>query len=243
VGTGILYVHQRTAIEAIVDGRLEQAWMLVERFVKRADELGAALRGRYFRILMLFSTARYLGRAEDWLIAYQDYPSIAGPASRGRGILCLRAVCLAQLGRFEEAQALVGPHLDDFERSSDDEIWMVGLVMLLEAAIAVKHQGAARALLERLACMADLSIGDWFFTCLARHLGDAALLLEDRRGARAYHEQALDAASKIGFRPELALTHVRVAELPLEDGNQSEAMAHLRIALPELQAMQMQHVT
>ena len=62
---------------------------------------------------------------------------------------------------------------------------------------------------------------------------------EDRRGAKSYYEQALEAAAKIRFRPELALTHARLAALLLKDGGRSEAMAHLRIALPELQEMKM----
>src|SRR5262249_34925139 len=80
-------------------------------------------------------------------------------------------------------------------------------------------------------------------TCVARLLGDAAVLAGDRTAARAYYLQALEAAGRIRFRPELALTHLRLAELLLEGGDdhaQSEALQHLNVAIPELQDMHMQ---
>jgi DNA-binding NarL/FixJ family response regulator len=61
--------------------------------------------------------------------------------------------------------------------------------------------------------------------------------------ARAYYTQALEAAHKIRFRPELALTHLRLAELLLEDADdttRSEGQQHLDVALPELRDMKMQ---
>jgi DNA-binding NarL/FixJ family response regulator len=55
--------------------------------------------------------------------------------------------------------------------------------------------------------------------------------------------QALEAANKIHFRPELAFIHLRLAELLLEDeedGARAEARVHLGVAIPELQDMHMQ---
>ena len=97
--------------------------------------------------------------------------------------------------------------------------------------------------MARLDCVAHLSIGATFQTCVGRHLGDAAVLMGDRTAARAYYAQALEAAGKIRFRPELALTHLRLAELLLEEADdtaRSEALAHLDVAIPELRDMKMQ---
>ncbi len=97
--------------------------------------------------------------------------------------------------------------------------------------------------MARLDCVAHLSIGPAFQTCVGRHLGDAAVLVGDRTAARAYYAQALEAAGKIRFRPELALTHLRLAELLLEEADdiaRSQAPAHLDIAIPELRDMKMQ---
>jgi DNA-binding NarL/FixJ family response regulator len=68
-------------------------------------------------------------------------------------------------------------------------------------------------------------------------------LLGDRAAARAYYLQALDAAGKIHFRPELALTHVSLAGTLLQepnDASRSDALEHLDIAIPELRDMKMQ---
>jgi DNA-binding NarL/FixJ family response regulator len=78
-----------------------------------------------------------------------------------------------------------------------------------------------------------------YHTGVARHLGDAAALAGDRTAARAYYLQALEAADKIRFRPEIALTHLRLAELLAGEGDNSEALENLDAAIPELQDMKM----
>jgi ATP/maltotriose-dependent transcriptional regulator MalT len=234
-----LMVPERDAILAIVDGHLEDALVQWRRYVERADELGASLRGRMLGLNMLHSLARYLGRAETWLTASDEFVRMGGFRTAPRA-----ATCLAELGRLEEARALVGPTLDEIAASSgDDEAPIFDLVHFLEAAIAVGHHRAARALMARLDCVAHLSSGAAFKTCVGRHLGDAAILVGDRTAARAYYAQALEVAGKIRFRPELALTQLRLAELLLEEAGdiaRSEALAHLNIAIPELRDMKMQ---
>jgi DNA-binding CsgD family transcriptional regulator/tetratricopeptide (TPR) repeat protein len=234
-----LMVSEPDAILAVVDGHLEDALVQWTRYVERADELGTSLRGRMRRLQILHSLARYLGRAETWLTAYDEFVRMGGFRSPPRA-----ATCLAELGRLEEARALVGPVLDEIAASgSADEAPIFELVYLLEAAIAVGHRRAASALIARLDCVAHLSSGAAFKTCIGRHLGDAAVLVGDRTAARAYYAQALEAAGKIRFRPELALTHLRLAELLLEEAGdiaRSEALAHLDIAIPELRDMKMQ---
>jgi ATP/maltotriose-dependent transcriptional regulator MalT len=127
--------------------------------------------------------------------------------------------------------------------SSQDETTMHELDNFLEAAIAVGHHRAARALMARLDCVAHLSFGTAFDTCLGRHLGDAAVLAGDGTAARAYYSKSLEAAGKIRFRPELALTHLRLAELLFQEPDnaaRSEAREHLDSAIPELMDMKMQ---
>jgi ATP/maltotriose-dependent transcriptional regulator MalT len=79
--------------------------------------------------------------------------------------------------------------------------------------------------------------------CVARHLGDAAALVGDPTAARGYYAQALESAGKIRFRPELAWTHLRFAELlqyEVDDATRSDALEHLDVAIPELRDMHMQ---
>jgi len=241
VMTAVLFVPQRSVIEAILDGRLEEAIALVGRFIESADERGASLRGRQFGVAMLLPAALELGRSQSWLTAYQDYAARAGPFSQSANFVAAHAMCLAHLGRLEQARALVEPVLDQVERGNTGvEDQLTWKAMLLQAAVAVGHRGAARALVARLACVAHLAIGDWFYTCLGRHLGDAAVFLGDPAGARAYYAQALEAAGMIRFRPEIALTHLALAELLFAQGEDSTAAGHLRLAIPELREMRMQ---
>jgi DNA-binding CsgD family transcriptional regulator len=248
VATVGLFAAECEIVLAIVDGRLEEALALLRRFVELADESGAPIRGRGFRNSQLIATALYLGRAEICLSAFDEQPAPASAARPGRRPAALflrtaaRALCLAQLGRLEEARAVVRTVLNDFERSIDDELRIGALVMLLQAALVVEDRAACQALAARLACVAHLTGETGIYTCVARHLGDAAALAGDRVAARAYYLQALEAAGKIRFRPELALTHLRLAELLLDGGDehaQSEALEHLDVAIPELQDMHM----
>ena len=76
----------------------------------------------------------------------------------------------------------------------------------------------------------------------ARHLGAAAALLGEPEKARAYYDQALEAAAKIRFRPEIALTRLQLAELLLDNypDERTEALEHLDFAIGEFREMKMQ---
>jgi DNA-binding NarL/FixJ family response regulator len=226
-------------ILALVDGHLEDALVQLRRYVERCDEMGLSLRGRMLRLNPLFSLARYLGRAEAWLTAADEFVRMGGFRTPPRA-----ATCLAELGRLEEARALVGPVLDEIAANgADDHAAVFELVNFLEAANALGHRGAASALIGPLDCVAHLTMGPVFHTCVARHLGEAAVLVGDRTAARAYYTQALEVAARIRFRPELALTHLRLAETLFEatdDATRSEALRHLDAAIPELRDMHMQ---
>ena len=112
---------------------------------------------------------------------------------------------------------------------------------LLKIATRIGDRAAAAALATRLAPVASLATSDWTLTTPARHLGAAAALLGERERARAYYLQALDTAGRIRFRPEIALTRLQLAELLLAHypDERAEAEAHLRFAIPELEAMKM----
>jgi DNA-binding NarL/FixJ family response regulator len=234
-----LAVSERDTTLAIIDGHLEDALVQWRRYVEFGDELGASLRGRMFGLQILFSLACYLGRAEIWLTASDEFVPMGGFQSAPRA-----ATCLAELGRLEEARALIGPTLDEIAASrGEDETILPQLVNLLQAAVAVGHRRAASALMAPLDRVAHLSFGAAFKTCIGRHLGDAAVLVGDRTAARQYYAQALEVAGKIRCRPELALTHLRLAETLLQetdDAARSEALAHLDTAIPELRDMKMQ---
>jgi DNA-binding CsgD family transcriptional regulator len=115
-----------------------------------------------------------------------------------------------------------------------------GYVPLLRAAVSVAQRDAALVLTERLACVAHVCTVGWAPTSVSRQLGDAAAFLGDPEAARANYAHALQTAGKIGFRPELALTHLGIAELLVTERDYSKAFEHLDLAIPELRDMQMQ---
>jgi DNA-binding CsgD family transcriptional regulator len=240
-----LFVAEHRAVLAIVDGRLEEALALLRRFEELADESGAPIRGRQFGVNILIGPALYLGRPDIWLSALDEFGEPASLAWRGRPAMyfiraAARAMCLVQLGRMEEAQTLLLPVLDDVGVSTEGERRIAEFVMLLQAAVILEHKAAAQALAARLASVAHLTGETGVHTCVARHLGDAAALAGDRTAAHAFYLQALKAAGKIRFRPELALTHLRLAELFLEEGDDAVALEHLEVGIPELREMKMQ---
>jgi ATP/maltotriose-dependent transcriptional regulator MalT len=253
---GVLYTVADDAILGILDGHLEDVlarlMRLVERVVNETGGVVSGLNGVGLNGVSgpMMMPALYLGRADAWLAAFDENALLTGSTQPGRPTAFFirftdaRALCLAQLGRVEEARALVRPLLDAITGGTiDAEVPFGSLALLLQAAVALKDQTAAQALAARLACVADLSGDTAVTTCVGRHLGDAAALVGDRTAARAYYAQALESASKIRFRPELALTHLRLAELLLKDADEagrSDALEHLDLTIPELQDMKMQ---
>jgi ATP/maltotriose-dependent transcriptional regulator MalT len=114
----------------------------------------------------------------------------------------------------------------------------------LQAAMLVGHREAAELIAHRFAHSGlhttGQSGGD--LTCPSRHLGAAAAFLGRPEEARAYYQEALDMATRLRFRPEIALTRLQLAELLLAHypDQKAEALEHLDFAIGELREMKMQ---
>ena len=106
----------------------------------------------------------------------------------------------------------------------------------------VRDRELCAVLSERLDPAANLSNVATASTCPARQLGAAAALLGEPDRARQYYQQAIEAAGKIRFRPEIALTRLQLCELLLEHypDERTEAMEHLDFAIGEFRDMKMQ---
>jgi DNA-binding CsgD family transcriptional regulator len=211
---------------------------LLKQFVARAGDLGAGVHAKLANLHMLLAVAGYLGHTQDWLVALAELNAdwtVLG--TQNRWPLAGQALCLANLGRLDEARSIAGPFLEQEARGvGDPERHTLAVGLMLQVAIALKDRDAARALAAKLDPIADLSIAE-FRTSPARHLGAAAALSGDRNAARNYYLRALESAGRIRFRPELALVHVQFSELQLDEGDAVGALKHLDLAIPELRAM------
>jgi tetratricopeptide (TPR) repeat protein len=226
-------ISQAPAIElAVLDGHLEEA---VRRSDAR-DVLSEQVRTR-LRLARSASPARaliYLGKKERAL-------ELVGLATfNPRTVMARRAVCLAAIGRHDEARALREKFGDI--GSDEDETATGMLVNLLEAAVLGRDADTARALSRRLAILESCAWEMSSAVAVGRLLGGAVALLGERENARTYFEQTLESCERIRNRPELALTRLELAELLLDyyPNERAAAIEHLDFAIGEFREMKMQ---
>jgi DNA-binding CsgD family transcriptional regulator len=154
-----------------------------------------------------------------------------------------QAQCQAYAGQTAKAADLLDQMLAARPElgTGDDETPMYTDVLWLEAATCIAHDAAATRLRRRLAGSAAVTTGTRVPTCIARHLAAAAALLHQPEEARAWYLTALEQTSAMGFRPELALSHLGLAELLLTSFSHTseEATAYLTLAAAEFGAMGM----
>jgi len=122
----------------------------------------------------------------------------------------------ATLGRCAEARDLLNEVLAEIGTVSRG--WPASAsdtVFLLEAAVLVEDRDATARFVPHIAPFAASAVCGTALTCAARHLGAASALLGEREQAMRYYEQALEVCGRLRFRPEIALTHLGIAELLL----------------------------
>ena len=138
------------------------------------------------------------------------------------------------LGRSVGARPGIGSTADEAPACID--------ILLLETAVLVGHREATELLLRRFTGSRVPTTGVLHPTCVARHMGAAAALLGMLDEARAYYQAALEVAAEMRFRPEVALTRLKLAELLLEHypDERAEALEHLDFAIAEFRDMKMQ---
>jgi tetratricopeptide (TPR) repeat protein len=124
----------------------------------------------------------------------------------------------------------------------EDETITPNDAMFLEAAVLAGHRQAAELLLNRFKDTGLITTGLFLPTCIVRHLGGAAALLERYDEARQYYLEAIKVCTEMPFRPELALSKLQLAELLLEHypDEKKEALEHLDFAIKEFREMKMQ---
>ena len=218
------------ALEATLDGRLEEAIVIAESIATIGAELGRELAGEEMAgapVPMVL-----LGRARELLEG-----SESGPRSPWRAWL------LAEVGLHTEAKVVLKAALDEASTLlQDDETPTILLAVLLATALIVNDQPTVKLAAGKLGVLAHLSTLPGTEACPALLLGDAAALLGQPDEARELFRQALELSEGIRNRPEIALTRLELAELLLDHypDERAEALEHLDFAITELRDMKMQ---
>jgi len=159
--------------------------------------------------------------------------------------LIFKAWSLIALGRRDEASAVVDQLAASRPKFGTDEdkspIWS-DIIFNLPLAIGAKNLKVTDILSKRISGNNIVTSGGWATTLTSRILGEAANLLGRFEEARDHFHQGIKVATSMKFRPELALTRFRLAELQLEHFPQerSEALEHLEFAISEFKEMKMQ---
>jgi tetratricopeptide (TPR) repeat protein len=231
------------ALLTLMDGHLEDAVDMAGRIRSRAEEAGASQNvnvymhagfAEYRAQLYLGGNLEALGRA------LRDFSGVADRF----GAMALLPLVLAHLGQKDEVSEML-------ERlvvrrpgiaTAEDETAAYWDTLHLEAAVLAGHRRAAELLLNRFAGTSVVISGISYPTCIFRHLGGAAGLLDRYEEARRYYQEAINVCTEIRFRPELALTRLQLAELLLEHypKERAEALEHLDFAIKESREMKMQ---
>ncbi|UCC17790.1 MAG: hypothetical protein JSU58_04365, partial [Dehalococcoidales bacterium] len=221
---------------ATLDGRLEEAVEISQKMQSSGEEVGlsefATAAAAYFNLTPYIHTGKF---EEAYRLAKLLPPVPSMVAS---------VFCLAHMGRKEEAnqileELVVEPSVAETE---DKETPAYILAVLLDAAVATNHVSAAEILFKRLSGTNVQSTSYFCMTCILRHLGAAASLTNKPGDARNYYREALEVATNMNFRPELALTRLEIAELLLKHfpDEKAEALEHLDFAIKEFREMKMQ---
>ena len=235
----LLRVARLEIVIPVLDGRLEEALAAGEGLLDRGGELGNPGLGRQFYGNVSHRARLYRGQAEAALAALDlAYPS--SDWSEVSGVPARRALAHAHAGQLQPARDILERALEELHIEAERDGPTAMLVMLLETATLLGDRERAALLAELLRELAGIAAPWPDFTCIARHLAAAAVLLGDPEGAREYCQQALELGEKLRHRPEIALIRLQMAELLLEQDRRTEALEHLDFAIAEFRDMKMQ---
>jgi tetratricopeptide (TPR) repeat protein len=216
---------------ATFEGRLEEAVAIAENIYARGSQSGIAQYASAVAILSSFQSLFHLGRLDQIHQMFGDALHLSLPPFRAN--LGKKAEVIKILEQWVIGRPGIG--------TTDDETFANMDMLLLQAAVRIGHRQAAGLLLGRFAGSGML-IPIGMPTCIPRHLGAAAALLDRYEEARKYYDESLKVTTEMRFRPEIALTRLQLAELLLEHYPNEKAVAHdhLDFAIKEFREMKMQ---
>jgi tetratricopeptide (TPR) repeat protein len=219
---------------ALLDGRLDEAVEIIHNLQARGGELGLSYFIASVAHCILVRPLFHLGMADEALKLVKSVSPFPWTV----------AVCLAYMGCEKEAIESLERGMIDYPMvgTDQDESTAFSAICFLEAAVLLNQKQIAELLLERLRSTTIRTTAMWWLTCIPRHLGGAAALLERYDEAREFYNKAIKVCSEMRFRPELALSRLGLAEVLLDHypDEKAEAIKHLDFAIKEFREMKMQ---
>jgi hypothetical protein len=235
-------------ILATLDGRLDEAITLGHRLIERGEEMGMSRLGGLWGAGVCVEPLIYQGRLDE--LRQMRAALLGHGLSEGS-----EAVILVHMGEHAQSLAIVNGWLArmgaDDDAAAGVEVGPMGA--MLRAALLL-------GVLETVARLTTWLTGTppgittrGMTTWQIRHRAAAAALLGEPERAEALYREGLKSASRMRFRPEVALIRLQLAEIllsPPPEGEaegegiakqrQAEAREHLDFAIEEFQAMKMQ---
>jgi hypothetical protein len=147
---------------------------------------------------------------------------------------------LVLTGQTEVARAEIRRRLYGLE--SYQEWSRVRGVRILECAMLLRDLEMVKLCLDKLQQLdTPPTLGPWLGN-VDRLLADASVATGDHSGARALYEKAIGHSTRMGHRPELALSRLGLAEVLLDHYTEERdaAIEHLDFAIAEFREMKMQ---
>ncbi len=238
----LLWPIQRDAIRAHLDGELEEAVSACQRLVQRASELGIPVAGRDSATWLSYQPLSHLGRPED--VPFALIPRMVARGVNNRADYeAIDAILTAKRGERQESIEKLHAAIKEQQRQAASRpVPAVYPAAIVEAAVLLGDVEGATYARDSLAGATAIVAFDLIISNVARHLGGASALLGDRAAALSDYRRALDWATRIRHRPEVALTRLEIAELLLDGtpDERAEAQLHLDFAIDEFRAMKMQ---
>ena len=183
----------------------------------------------------------HLGRAGDFLVWWEESLRAGIRLSLPEGPEML-ACCHALMGNADEARVRAAQCLTPAVLARADGLNMSQLGHALTLALLVQGRPALQSLSTCLWPWRHLALTGNTHSSAGRLLGEAAMLLGRPDEAHSLF-LALEVCSRAGFRAEVALIELDLAELLLhaKDAERPEGVAYLERATTALDSMGMRH--
>jgi hypothetical protein len=234
-----LALLEASVLLATVAGDLDAAIQAAERIAEHLATQGSPESGTILAAFAAYIPWIYRGGSAQFL---ESITSLSEAEKQAPLPWSRKILCLAHNKRLAEALHELERFLDTYDVLDGDTPAVI-ISDLLEAAVILKDEEAANTLSARVASTKFMIVPSHKeVRMLGRPLGGAFALQNKPDQARAFFTWALEVATRIHHKPEIALLNLELAELLLAhySDERTAATAHLDSSIALLRDMKMQ---